>query len=129
MAFKFKYLGNEAKIIMPRIATCINQNWKQVKFPVEINQFGLWKNRLSPTDDKWENRDYHLFFIKNKFLGGSDYTRISFFTYHIKEIQTNSSSENIPTQIIIKLENNVSIWLNRGNSENVCVEIFTQNEK
>lgn len=130
MVFKFKYLGSEAKTMIPRIAYCVNEYWKEVKFPtIGINQFGLYKNFLSFTDEQWQNREYHLFFTKNKFLGGTDYIKISFYTYHIKEIETNSSSENIPTQIIIRLENDVSIWINRGRDESVFVEIFTQNEK
>jgi len=97
MRFQFNYSQDEAKKIMPRIALCVNINWKSAKFPEEPNKFGSWKNRLFPTDNEWENREYFLFFVKNRIFESPNYVKISFFTSDINEIQTNSRSENPPT--------------------------------
>lgn len=125
MKFNLKYKQEEAKKVTPRILKFISENWKNVSFPTSHAGIGLW-NYLSSTDEKWEEREYNLFFRKGNFFGSDHCIHISFKTSDVEEIETNSNSEKHPSQIIIKLKNNVSIWFGKLNSETVDVYINTE---
>lgn len=124
MKYKLNYKDEEAKKIIPRIAYCVNENWKHVSFPLNPINMISGRNNLAPTDDAWKNREYFLFFVKKSFLESPSYTTINFLTKNIEEIKTNSNSEEPPSQIIIKLNNYTDIYLNHnGNfdSINICM--------
>ena len=125
MNFNFKYKEEIAKKVIPRILNFIDKNWKNVNFPTSNAGIGLW-NYLSPTDEKFEEREYNLFFTKNNFLGNNHNMHISFKAVDIKEIRTNSNSEKLPTQVIIEFKNNVSIWFSKNEHETIDVYINTE---
>lgn len=123
MKFNLQYPEDEARRVLPRIAYIVDSHWKYIKFPGEGNNIiGKW-NYLSPTDEKWEEREYNIFFIKKGMFDANNYAKVNFKTSDVIAINTNSNSEKIPTQIIINLKNSISVWITGGNKEvlDVCI--------